>query len=305
MTVVSSASFMLPRKERLKVVRWWLLDGGQASDAPDVVLHWDALTRLELSCDVEFDLDAIRSDCKLASDARFGLILRWQSPGTAVRGAGPLHTLGRAAKELTLSASVPGTDVAQSVKCDVHCLYLSGKSKSVVAPRVPGSILWTSTKELLLEGIGSRFPVEFCDFSQRGWLPDDAAWYLDWDPEQPDQPFLRGVRLLVNTRNRVVSEAVSGHGGTPSSLRQQTIVETVNHDVARVLIFGCLRSAEFLRGAAGDFSEGTVGRIVLRLLRLLFPGRSIAELAESAQASPFRLECELQEALALFAKESS
>jgi hypothetical protein len=299
MTLATSAPFRIPGKDRVLVQSWWILDGGQAVEAPEALPHWDPLTRIDVRCDLVLDLDGLRADCDLGKDSRFGLILRWQSAGTSIRGTGPMTLISKSTRDITLTAEIPGSDVAQSVRCDAHVLFWSGRPKSVVAPSVTGTVLWTASKEVVLEGIGSRFPVEFCDFNDRGWLPSDAGWYLDWDPEQPEQPFLRGVRLLINTRHSAVSSAVAGHGAVGASPRDRAIVESVHHDVARVMILGILRNNDFVRGPDA-FPEGSVGRTLARLIRTLFQGERMPELAERAKSNPFRLECELQERLSLF-----
>ena len=84
-------------------------------------------------------------------------------------------------------------------------LRTPGTSPSPIAPRRPGAILWTQTDRIMLEGGAARFPVSAVDFAAMPRLPDDAAWALEWNPEDLESPVTAALRLLVNAAGPTAS----------------------------------------------------------------------------------------------------
>ena len=127
----------------------------------------------------------------------------------------------------------------------------------------------------------SRRPVHY---------PDNAAWALDWNPDDLEVPVLGGLRLLVN----------SGHDTLPDLLRSgmrdprtHAVRSFVMFDVARALVTGALRERPLRREPRGV--RGRFRRPMLSdLLATCWPGVPAATLrTRSIDESP-RFNAELQ-----------
>jgi hypothetical protein len=128
-------------------------------------------------------------------------------------------------------------------------------------------------------------------------FPQNAGWYLDWTPEDLQQPMFGDVRLYINSRHQRVAEAVSNNSPEAADLK-----ESVRLDLAQTLIRGALSNDEFVENP-DSYSPGTTGAVVRSMIRLYFEGYSLAELRSIAQA-PHEFSAMLQEKLKIFTHES-
>jgi hypothetical protein len=228
---------------------------------------------------VKLDLLGILEDCRLTEDARLRLAALWESPGTMLRGRGDIIDLTQQhhCEQLYLRLDVDGTRLARSLDLTV-CLVLlqSGQTVQAFAPKLLGSILGQKTQTVLLEGEGSRFPVEVIDFAPTHY-PTDAGWALYWNPENLHQTVLGDTRLYINARHKRVRRAVSEDRPEDYGIR-----EAVRFDVARTLILGSLDNEEFVEDPEG-FAYGSVGAAVRNMLRLYFPDVSLTQLRDNSR----------------------
>jgi len=300
-TRVESLPYLVPAPERVRAGAWQLAARGEMKDLPEILLHWDPNTPVAVSRHLEVDLAGLLTDCDLAS-ATVRAVLAWHCPGTMLRGTSTLHTLATPDGTASLTVAIQGQDLAQSVILETQLVLCEGNPRSALAPHHLGAVLWRDTHELTLEGIGTRFPVELCDFGGRSWLPEGAAFYLDWDPGDLEQPVMGRVRLLVNTKNDSVREAVESCSavGTESP-STRPILSAIYHDVGRVMIMGALANDDFVARAA-QYPEGSVGRIIWRLLKSVIPNLDLEAASAQSRKEPFLFECKLQEHLQLFSR---
>lgn len=299
MTRVEALPYRTPAHVRIKAGDWQLSSGGELVPLPELLPHWDPNTPVAISRRLDVDFDGLLKDCGL-STGRIHALIAWHSPGTTIRGASTAVPLDDKASSAALTLKIDGSSLALSLVLEAQLVLIDGKARAPLAPRFPGSVLWRDRREIVLEGAGTRFPVELCDFQARAWLPENAGWYLDWDSEDLEQPVLGGVRLLVNTRHERVRDAIEAcslpTGLTPGP---EAIVSALYHDVGRVLILGALANEDFVSNPR-RYPAASVGRIVANLITTIFPGRDIAELGAKRQSQPFAFECELQDRLRLF-----
>ncbi|MFC1545199.1 hypothetical protein ACFL44_00735 [Gemmatimonadota bacterium] len=203
-------------------------------------------------------------------------------------------------QHLTLELDVPGVSLAGDISLTCE-LVLTGvevdAARSPLSPALPGRLLWKDSSILLLEGQGSRFPVEIRDFEEAGgWYPPGAGWHLEWDRTDPSAQFLASVMLLINSRNEAVRSSA-----TSIELEdwQEILLSAMYYDVGRRLIRGMLTCTQF-KEFPDEFEEGTVGHSVRLLLGLLFPERPVSSLVEELYQRPDHFETRLQEALQMF-----
>jgi hypothetical protein len=165
-----------------------------------------------------------------------------------------------------------------------------------LAATIPGSVLWDDVTLLPLEGVGSRFPMEWLDFGGSGWLPNGAGWYLEWSPDEPDAPALGAIRLYLNQNHEAVRAAVTASAPEP---HERAIREVIQYDVARGLILGALAADPTAWDEAAK-EPGSIASVVNRLLSVVFPAETLIGLRTRRIATPQRLEVKMQDGLRLF-----
>jgi hypothetical protein len=281
----------------VRIRNWFQRSGDQLEPLPNILPHWDTGTPLHIVASCELDLAAIREECRLPSTATVRLGLTWYSQGTTLRGSGDFYDLNLLpeTESSDLELFVDGTKLANRISLEVRLVLLRAPDDSpVFAAHRPGSVLWSTQKEVILEGTGSRFPVELVDFGNVPPLPPDAAWFLDWDANDPEQMALGNLRLLVNTRHKRISNAI-----TTLAPADQPLVEAIKYDVARSMINSALMAEGYHRPPA-DYAEGTVGSAISRLLLALFPAYTFDGIRNLQKQNPTLFDCRLQESLRLF-----
>lgn len=294
--------YLLPKADRVKVAEWNLVtsDGSRALGA--LFPEWDAAMPVYVTAAVEVDFSGILTDCDLSSDSVLRLAATWYSAGTGLRGGGSSVDLNShlADRPLALEVKADGAVLAKSIMLSVVLVMLqSGTGSGPLAPKMPGSLLWRDERTVLLEGEGTRFPMEVIDFAESAWLPENAAWFLDWNPDDFDQSILGAVRLYINARHERVKQAVSGLNKLDRAIR-----EVIRFDVARIMVAAALNNEEFITQPE-SYPNGTVGAALRRLLYILFPGESFQSVRKELNYFPQHFECRLQHSLKLFWNEQN
>jgi hypothetical protein len=287
-------TYLLPEDNAVSVGPWVDAAGVEVGE---LIEHWDPVTDLELTRAVTVDLDAVRSQCGLGADACFALIATWRAPTrTRLGGAGErveLSTLTgvvRAPLGVTISGPEAGGRLDLTTRL---VLRIAGSAASAISPRRPGAILWTDTHRVMLEGGAARFPTAAVDFFEVPRVPDDAAWYLDWNVHDLSHPVMGGVRLLVNRSNARIVSAVRSATDDPAAPLIRSIIRI---DVARQLVRAVLGSDEFM-AAPDSFPDESVGRLIRDLIATVWPGLPIDAVRERALTMPSRFDADVQAAL--------
>jgi hypothetical protein len=299
MNLVTKRPYLLPRDDRVQITDPVLFVNGSPQPVGTSLPEWDPAMRLHLCVEASLDFKEILSDCTLSRSSRLRLASNWRSEGSGLRGRGTWTDFDQASPSgsRSLEVQVEGSLLARNFILEVVLLLLERGNKSgPLAPSLPGSILWQHEDCLLLEGQGTRFPMEFIDFQSAGWLPSDAAWYLDWDPADFEKTFMGTVRLYLNARNERLRRALSENLSTDHAIR-----EAIRFDVARTLIMVALENEDFLSNPS-SYEDGTVGAIVRRLINVVFPTDDLSSLRDAKRQSQQRFECKLQSNVKLFAE---
>lgn len=291
-------TYLLPDDDVVSGGPWTDADGEEIGERID---HWDPFTDLDLTRAVTVDLDAVRSQCELSAESAFALLATWRAPTrTRLGGRGERVNLGdlTGVVRAPLSLSISGPEAGGRLDLATHLVLRSpGADPSPISPRRPGSILWTEAHRVALEGGAARFPTAAADFSSIARVPDNAAWYLDWDPHDLSQPVMGGLRLLVNKANERVVSAVRTASGDPASA---TVRAFILVDVARQIIRASVENEQFV-GASDSFPDNSVGRMARDLIATAWPGLTVEAVRARALSEPPRFDAEVQAALELMA----
>ena len=282
--------YLLPPSNSVVAGPWVSGDGVVVGEKFE---HWDPFTDIELFREVDIDTDAVRSSCQLAGDSSLGLAASWFSNRTRVAGRAPTVELGTLGGRLRapVSIRIPGQSSGGRIDIRIGLVLRSrGSRTSPISPSTQGAILWRDEARVLLEGTAARFPVSVIDFASSSRLPDAGAWSLEWDPDALETPVMGGLRLLVNSQNQSLLDALRSGSSDP---RSSTIRLFVHYDVARSLVCQALASERF-RAEPEAFESESIGRMLFELLNEVWPAIPVAALVARLNTEPGRLDAELQ-----------
>jgi len=204
--------------------------------------------------------------------------------------------LGRIAKQVQLK--IQGGLLQGSVHLRTCCVLLAPDSNDPLAPKEPGSLIWRTSQEVLLEGSGARFPIEVQKFAENekfaGWslsILDDFDW-----------PFLGGVRLFVNANNERVGKAVATE--QPGEA-EELVRSSIYYDVGRQLVATAVASDEFrerfdTNRNTSVYAANSIGNALWALLNTFVQDKSASELNALRVTDPSRFESLMQHRFRIF-----
>lgn len=297
MRTAAAPPYLLPPDDAVSADPWKGPDGTEIGERLE---HWDPFTDIALVRAIRVDLDAVRSACQLEADSALAVTAAWRSSRTRLAAYGEPVELGALGGTVRapLALTVPGVSAGGRLDLDMRLvLRTPGRNPSRISPRRAGAVLWTDTTRVTLEGGAARFPMTAADFSTTARLPDNAAWALEWDAEDLETPVLGALRLLINSTNQQLLDAL--RSGTTDS-RSSVVRSFVTFDIARSLAYGALRNESFVEDPEA-FGEGSVGRMLFELLSACWPGIPVPTLRSRVIEDPARLDAELQAHLGLLA----
>ena len=291
---VSAAPFVTLNRDALKA--FW--EDSNGNELPSTLQGWDADSLLEGSAKVELHLLEVLKACGLPPTSRLRLGLSWHSQGTSLRGQAESLDLDNAEREqeLKLKFAIHGANANGRLLLRLSLAYVGGApTPGKLTPRIPGSVLWSCEREILLEGSGARFPMEWAEFSTSPAFPHAGLWLLDWDESDLHRPLLSCLRLYLNAES--TSFAAAAKAQVPDQA-QSVMLECLRFDVGRQLVLGALAMPEL--NPDEDYPDESFGAVLINLLRSLFPNESIQAVRERQKSNPRLFEFELQDKLGLF-----
>lgn len=244
------------------------------SPAEDFYHGWDYAQDLDVQVhlDIAFDEAARALDTSPEGLQLTAILHAGTGPGTVARvgwevARGPISHEEHA---ITLDATIPGRCLSARLQLTLTAvLNVIHGSRSSLSPHVPGSRLWSTRRDILLEDGGdARFPVELTSFKQTfaGRIHSTAPWYVDWRPNSLEADFGGSVRIYVNSDIESLKQRFAE--GDPLTL------QVILADVMSQMI-GSVISQDDPDALLDQCSEGSVGQQVQFWLDSAFPGHSI------------------------------
>lgn len=281
-----SVGYLRPQASRIACGDAKVMAGGlQATDGrmPD----WHYLSDINIEWPLIVDMPGIREDCRLPEDAEIGVILAWRSDRTNLRSNIPPVSLVHG--ENLLQASIPGSTLGGTVTIEASIvLRRAGEDQSPLAPSRPGSLLWSSSVQIVLEGSGGRFPTISADFVEAGIAGEGfGMWYLDISDADLQADSTTALALYVNSANPSMKEVLAGG----STARSSQLIAFMMYDVYRQLMSVAIRNPEF--DDRVRYERGSVGDMLITFLRIFFPGKNIGQLRRDHDQQPADVEAEL------------
>ncbi|HJK94263.1 MAG TPA: hypothetical protein RMH85_08810 [Polyangiaceae bacterium LLY-WYZ-15_(1-7)] len=273
----------------------WRLLGTEDPDAlKDVATQWDPSVSLGLCRSLRLDHDRVIEETALGAGSRIRVIACWRCDATRTRTRTCKRDVVLRMGEqeaLELRIEIDGSHVASWVDLETAIVLMEAKDARSEAAEAKGATLWRDAVRVDLEDSSARFPVQWVDFGATRGFPQKAAWYLDWDPHQPDSSVLGGMRLYLNSGHTELKKATEG-----AEKHVRRMWQRIRLDVARQMMVGALQSREFMEDP-GAFGGDTVGAIVRRLLGSVFSHRSPSAVRDLLATNPGRFEAQLQASL--------
>lgn len=296
--------YLRPAEEAVSLHCWRA--GGIEAFPDGIHRKWDPLTDITIERRLEIDVARVIKECKLPRDARMRACASWYSPGTQLRSARPatgsycdFSALGTNITA-NLKLQISGPLLAGAVRVRTELILLSpGTTFSDISPRIPGQVLFREFKEVSLEGLGSRFPIEVVRFPESTRL---CGWSLKIS-EDLDRPFLGGVRLLVNCSHPAVLRAISAN---PPGLHDRVLMSAIYFDIGRQLLLVSLDHPDFLarlkseKATKCSFLTGSIGAALADFLRTFFQEDSLDDLRAIKDSNPTKFETVVKQRLRLF-----
>ncbi|MCU1494562.1 MAG: hypothetical protein JWO62_2326, partial [Acidimicrobiaceae bacterium] len=145
-----SVGYLQPGPSRITPGDLQVVSSGRKADCgrmPD----WHYLSDVSLEWPLSIDLSGVKQDCDLPDDAEFGVVLSWRSDRTNLRGSIPVALVSDG--ENLLTAVISGATLGGTLTVEVVIvLRKAGTATSPLAPSREGTLLWSRTEQVVLEG---------------------------------------------------------------------------------------------------------------------------------------------------------
>lgn len=281
---------------------WQLTTEGARRPLGDRLDHWDYSIPLDLSCEIEVDIDQLRAVTKLSDADRLTFVCLWEASATGIREVGyaadlPANGVAVGEPRLDLDSSLLGGNLR--LLRQVVLTSVGAERDLLAADRVGSVILGeeaADAKVVALEGIAARFPTELVDFSDLPIAEPDALWYLDIESADLDTAALAAMRLYLNSSHPAISRALD-----PEDPAGALVRSTIRWDVARTVITEAAQNPDLIRGWGG-FPEDSLGDAMEGMIRRYWPGETAESLRERRRGHAARFEYQLQARLRLMAE---
>ncbi len=280
-----SVGYLQPQSHRVTSGEIQFAAGGHRPEGgrmPD----WHYLSDVSVEWPISVDLAGIKQDCELPDDAQVGAVLSWRSDRTNLRSSIPATPVVHG--ENVLQVMIPGLTLGGTLTVEIALiLRRSGTAISPLAPSRSGSLLWGHSEQLVLDGSGGRFPTIGIDFSAEGIAGDSIGlWYLHVLDSDLQANCTSAVTLYMNSVNPSIQDILTTGGA-----RNSQLIKFMMYDVYRQLMMAAIRNDEFddrLR-----YDRGSLGEILVTLLKIFFPGNDIGQLRRNFELSASTVEAEL------------
>lgn len=251
---------------------WMLAVEDEEVPLPDHLPDWDYQLDLTLRRTVGIDAAEIRATSGLPDGARIALVVVWSASGPNLSGRATYIELGQDTESHTLAVDLRGNDLGGTLS--VHTRIVLAERLDTAATSVAhraGSILWSDTATVRLQGDAAQFPMAVIDFRDTAF-PDDAPWHLQIGGSL-DGAAMGALLLLLNETNRRVLTAFR-NAAKPTET-DHLVLSTVYTDITVRLLLHALHHHDFLDDT--EYAEGSLGAACADLFQRTFSGRSIAD----------------------------
>jgi hypothetical protein len=249
---------------------------------------------LTLRREIAVDLQAAKEASGLGTESRLGIVVSAFSTASWVRNEVFRKTLNPEDSRLTAQFELHGEEFGGNLRLRTALVLDDAATTAPFVAHIPGSILWSDSFEIRLQGDAPQFPISVVDFERAGF-PLGAGWYLHVESEL-DAPLHASLRLYVNSSSSAVVAAFQ-NAAAPRP-EDRAILQAVRADVARVLVEHSLNQDE-LR-SPGDWDSESLGFALRALLVRFYRGEDLEQVGLRRLHHPADFTAELLGQLRVF-----
>lgn len=264
--------FLTLSDQMVKTGDWMIGDIGKPLFPCGTILDdWDYHRDLEVALELNVDLAEAAKAIRLAKNDLKLLALLKVGTGRGTTPRTILHSITVHVDEkgqATLGVELDSSRLSSRLWLEASLVLAAEPSEpGPLSPRLPGSRLWSSSVNILLEDGGdSRLPMESVSFTQvfAGKRHEDSLWFVDWRPYSWESDFAGNVRLYLNKdREKFLQSLLSGD---PFHLHM------LMADVMAQIVAAYVVSE--ISDAPREHDEGSLARQAHDWLSLAFPGHA-------------------------------
>lgn len=199
--------FLVLPDEAVTFEGWYLGDKGiPLEPVRELLEDWDYARDLTLRASIRLDWQLAADALEVEADSLVIAAALHVGTGqgrlprrTAILARG---TLSKSQTHVVLEAELHGSQLSSRITGHIHLsLGASAHGASALSPILPGSRLWSTDFDVLIEdGGSSRFPISSLSFKDA--FPNSShlfsPWYLEWRPGDLHSDFSSSVSLYVN-----------------------------------------------------------------------------------------------------------
>jgi hypothetical protein len=285
-TAPVSVGYLRPAPGRITPVACEINYGGYPVAEDGTAPDWHYLTDITVEWQIEIDLPELRKDCGLSPTSRIGGVLTWHSDRTNLRGGDDLEIITNGIN--VLRTHLPGSLLGGVLTCDARVVLARQDAMAgPLAPTRPGTLLWQESRRVVLEGDAGRWPTTACDFAAAG-IPGgrNGLWYLEVASRDLGSAAGQCLRLYLNTPHPDVNELLTQPDSPQSALLQRAL----RYDTYRQLLSLATADDEFDDRASYD--RGSLGDLLISVIRTLTPGRTIDQVRAEYSQRPAEIDAE-------------
>jgi len=197
--------------------------------------------------------------------------------------------------DLALDLRLQGSWLGGRLTIETTIVALECEPLAKGAATSPGSILWTTRHDTVLEGHGGLFPTDVENFQSTRPDHADAPWVLAVQTDDLDALFAASVRLSLNTALPGVEKMLS----RPDKDESIALARLLELDVTRQLVGIALSSEEVLARPI-DPEATALGDVLRLLVSRVWPRASTTTLRGWRDSSPERIELDIHQFVKAF-----
>lgn len=286
--MISTAGFLEPDPSLFRVSDPVFSVNGIDVGDPDTVEGWDYSVDLRVAWEVDIDKVQLLEQCGLGPSTDVRLGFRWRAAKTTLYESGVGAAVVNGLNEI--EAPIPSDRTGGVITISLFVLVMSVHPHecSPLAAHHPGSILWTESRQVFLEGVGSRFPLVAVEFPagemQKG------MWEFAPSSTDLESSAMGSFNLRLNTGHPSVRKLLD----SPAAAESKVLQGLLKTDLHRHLISWALREGPQIR----SYDDDTIGGVLWSTFRRYFPESDFEEMSNAMASAPWRVEARIQAATA-------
>ncbi|WP_315093521.1 hypothetical protein [uncultured Cellulomonas sp.] len=253
--------YLVPAVDAMTLGQWERYDGDSWVLLGEHVEGWDPETSLVVRRVIDADWNGARQQAGLPADFPLAITAGWSSSTSQMRvqiSAAPVPAAGR----LIVEGTIPGNRAGGALELTTTLTTAADwPTAPIGVARRVGSMFFTDSVRVTLEGSGSLFPVAVVDFAHTRFDPD-SSWHLT-APLDLGAPFSGTFLLSINKRDTELVDAITAPKPTAT---QRLLAQEIHHQVAMMMLELALEAEQHDELLSVDWPAESAGD-VLKYLR--------------------------------------